>query len=73
MSLTNFPNGITSFGVPVIPGGIPFGRNSKAFFVDPVAGLDGNRGTDLSKPLKTLSKASTSSTKKQLLMAILFM
>lgn len=57
MSLTNFPNGITSFGVPVIPGGIPFGKSSKTFFVDPVAGLDGNKGTDISRPLKTLSKA----------------
>lgn len=53
MALTNFPNGISSFGVPVIGniGGIPYGGNY--YFVDPVNGADGNDGsTEL--PLKTL-------------------
>lgn len=51
--LTNFPNGITSFGVPVLGsvGGVPFTGNY--YFVDPVNGADGNPGTtDL--PLATL-------------------
>ena len=57
MTLTNFPNGITSFGIPVIPNNIPFGKNSKCFFVAPYSGSDGNKGTTITKPLKTLSKA----------------
>lgn len=53
MSLTNFPNGITSFGVPVLGtiGGLPFTGNY--YFVDPVNGADGNEGTP-EQPLKTL-------------------
>lgn len=53
MSLTNFPNGITSFGVPVLGtiGGLPFTGNY--YFVDPVTGADGNVGTP-EQPLKTL-------------------
>ena len=53
MALTNFPNGITSFGVPVLGtiGGLPFSGNY--YFVDPVNGADGNDGTP-ELPLKTL-------------------
>jgi hypothetical protein len=53
MALTNFPNGITSFGVPVLGtiGGLPFTGNY--FFVDPVNGADGNEGS-VELPLKTL-------------------
>lgn len=53
MSLTNFPNGITSFGVPVLGtiGGLPFTGNY--FFVDPVNGADGGEGS-VELPLKTL-------------------
>ena len=56
MTMTNFPGGITSFGVPVLGGvgGIPFTGNY--FFVDPVAGADGNDGTP-ELPLKTLYAA----------------
>jgi len=57
MPLTNFPNGITSFGIPVIGGGggVPF--TGKRFFVDPVKGSDGNKGTDPKKAFSTLYKA----------------
>lgn len=53
MSLTNFPNGISSFGVPVLGtiGGLPFTGNY--YFVDPVDGADGNEGS-VELPLKTL-------------------
>ena len=53
MSLTNFPNGITSFGVPVLGtiGGLPFTGNY--YFVDPENGADGNEGS-VELPLKTL-------------------
>lgn len=58
-SLTNFPNGITSFGVPVLGGigGIPF--TGKYWFVDPVNGLDGNPGNapGPGKALQTLYRA----------------
>ena len=41
--LTNFPNGITSFGMPVLPGvSMPFTGN--VYFVNPVYGADGNDG-----------------------------
>lgn len=62
MTLTNFPNGISSFGIPVIPNNIPFGKNSKTFFVDPVNGLDGNKGDSIKSPLKTLLQAHTKAT-----------
>ena len=56
MPLTNFPNGITSFGVPVLPGmSTPFTGNF--YFVDPVEGSDGNRGTDTERPFQTLYRA----------------
>lgn len=56
MALTNFPNGITSFGVPVLGniGGIPFSGNY--YFVDPVNGADGNEGS-ADYPLATLYAA----------------
>lgn len=56
MTITNYPNGVSSFGVPVLGGigGIPF--TGRYFFVNPVTGADGNEGTpDL--PLKTLYAA----------------
>jgi hypothetical protein len=57
MGLTNFPNGITSFGVPVLGGigGLPFTGNW--WFVDPVNGLDGNAGTSPSQALQSLYQA----------------
>ena len=57
MALTNYPNGISSFGVPVLggAGGIPF--TGTYFFVDPVNGADGNSGTDPTLPLATLYAA----------------
>lgn len=54
--VTHF-SGLQVAGIPIISTGTPFGRNSKVFFVDPVNGLDGNRGTTMDRPIKTLSKA----------------
>lgn len=56
MSLTNFPNGVSSFGVPVLPG-MPTPFTGKYFFVDPVNGSDGNTGTDPSRAFATIYKA----------------
>jgi len=55
MSLTNFPYGISSFGVPVLGGMFPF--TGKYIFVKPYSGLDGNDGLSPDKAVKTLTKA----------------
>lgn len=57
MTLTNFPGGITSFGVPVLPGigGLPFTGN--AWFVNPANGNDGNNGQSPNKAFATLYQA----------------
>ena len=55
MGLTNFPNGITSFGVPVFGGGMVTQGNS--FFVKPSTGNDGNDGKSPETSFKTLTKA----------------
>jgi hypothetical protein len=55
MGLTNFSNGISSFGIPIVGTGIPF--PGKYFFVNPSTGSDGNTGLNPSKALKTLYKA----------------
>ena len=61
MPLTNFPNGVTSFGVPVLSGmSMPF--TGDYYFVDPVNGSDGNRGTDTERPFKTLYKGHAACT-----------
>ena len=54
MSLTNFPNGITSFGVPMMGGMIP-STTGKYYFVNSVTGSNGNEGTDPSAPLATIA------------------
>lgn len=56
MGLTNFPNGITSFGAPITGEGIPVTEGT-IYYVDYGAGNDGNKGTDLNKPLKTIATA----------------
>lgn len=57
MTLTKFPNGLSSFGVPVMGGiaGIPF--TGQYFFVDPANGNDGNQGTEPSRAKATLAAA----------------
>lgn len=56
MGLTNFPHGITSFGIPIMGGGgIPF-VTGNVFFVDYRNGDDTNPGTK-DNPFKTLSAA----------------
>ncbi len=52
-SYTNFPNGLTSFGIPVIPG-LPL-TTGNIFFVDPVTGSDANPGS-ASQPLASVYK-----------------
>jgi len=60
MGLTNFPNGITSFGIPIVSGG--FGAFGDVYFVDPRNGNDNNLGTSPDASFKTLSKAYATAT-----------
>jgi hypothetical protein len=55
VTTTHFPNGLTSYGIPVVPG-IPLPFPGNYFFVDPVIGADGNDG-GANLPLATLSGA----------------
>src|SRR3990167_257534 len=62
MSLTRFPNGVSSFGVPVIGSSLSLSIPTavgKVFFVDKVNGSDGNLGTEINAPLKTITQALT--------------
>lgn len=57
MGYTNFPDGLTSFGIPLLGGGIIPTSPGKIFFVNYGTGSDGNRGTDINRPLKTVEYA----------------
>lgn len=65
MSLTNFPNGISSYGIPVLGGGgvLPLTMGAAGlgtvYFVDATNGSDGNHGKSPDKALKTVTKALT--------------
>lgn len=54
MSVTSFPNGLSSFGFPLLP----FATVGRVFFVSSVTGVDANgRGTDPQRPFKTINYA----------------
>lgn len=55
MGLTNFPNGVSSFGVPVLPASIP-PTTGRVFFVHS-SGDNSNAGTDPTQPLATIDAA----------------
>lgn len=64
MSLTNFPNGIASFGAPVTSGSRHFMANgAKAYFVGGPNSSDDNKGTDYDRPLNRISKATVDKVK----------
>lgn len=56
MTFTNFPNGVTSFGVPVIGDGIP-ASSGTYYFVDYTNGNDGYDGLSMDTPFKTVAQA----------------
>ena len=59
MTLSNFPNGVSSFGVPIVgPEWIPIpGVGGKVFFVDSGQGNNANEGTDKEQPLADVDYA----------------
>ena len=57
MPLTNFPNGVTSYGVPVVGSGQIPTSTGTYFFVDSNTGSSGNTGLEPSKPLATIDSA----------------
>lgn len=59
MGYTNFPNGITSFGIPQLGSGIPT-NIGQYLFVDSTNGTDGNRGESIERPFATIQKAVNS-------------
>ncbi len=60
MSFTNFPNGVSSFGVPLV--GAARANAGKHYFVAGNTGSDGQRGTTPSEPFRTVSAAFTLAT-----------
>ena len=57
MTLTAFPNGVSSFGVPIVGGGSPsLLTTGKIYFVDD-SGSDDGEGTDPAAPLATWDAA----------------
>jgi len=63
MTVTNFPAGISSYGIPVMGGGggLPATKGTY-YFVDYGSGSDSNNGTDIDEPLKTINQAYTLAT-----------
>jgi hypothetical protein len=66
MPFTNFPNGVTSFGIPMVGvwisiprGGANTRDQGQVWFVDNVNGADGQTGTDPTNALKTIGRALT--------------
>ena len=57
MAYTNYPNGLTSFGIPLVGSGMIPTSPGKILFVNYTTGSDANRGTDMSKPLKKAATA----------------
>lgn len=58
MTLTNFPNGISSHGVPVMGGGVTIpSTTGNYYFVHSGTGNNNNAGTDTTYPLATIDAA----------------
>ena len=56
MALTNYPNGLSSFGIPLIGSG-PILTTGSVFFVSSVTGSNGNDGLSPSRPWSTVDYA----------------
>lgn len=53
---SNYPNGLASFGIPIIGGGGIPAATGTYFFVDP-AGNNGNDGLSIDRPVATITRA----------------
>lgn len=62
MATSNFPNGVSSFGVPVMGGTQIPSTTGKYIFVDSTTGSNGNTGLSASKPKATLAGAQAVAT-----------
>lgn len=62
--LTNFPYGLSSFGIPMLGGGVPMSGTSvgKYIFVDATYGVDGNDGLSWDTAVKTIAQAYSMTT-----------
>jgi hypothetical protein len=64
MPLTNFPYGVSSFGVPVMSG-MPLPFTGDYWFVDPLHGSDSFEGNQPTRAFKTLYRAQAAATADQ--------
>jgi hypothetical protein len=62
--LTNFPNGITSFGIQLPAGDLP-ATKGRYIFVDYGSGSDDNNGVSIDSPVKTIAQAYSMATTNQ--------
>ncbi len=56
MTLTSFPNGVSSFGIPIMGGGVPT-TTGRYYFVDSTTGSNGNSGLDSLNALASIDAA----------------
>lgn len=64
MAITNFPNGVSSFGMPLIGSG-PVFTTGKVYFVSSVTGSNGNDGLSPDRPWSTVDYAVGRTTANQ--------
>lgn len=57
MALTNYPNGVASFGVPTVGSGVLPVTSGKYIFVSSLVGSNGNSGLSTSQPVATIAQA----------------
>lgn len=62
MTLTNFPSGISSMGIPILGSGLGMPVGGKHIFCDPANGSDGNSGLEWTRAFSTLTKALATAT-----------
>ena len=62
MSITNFPAGASSFGIPLVGNGTIPSTYGTVYFVDANNGSDGNNGLSMDEAFKTIGAANTAVT-----------
>lgn len=59
MGITNFPNGVSSFGIPLLGGASIPTTTGNVYFVSSITGSNGNSGRQAGMPLASMSQAVT--------------